>query len=210
MASINWKKEIQPLIKKYKGKKHPLDYNNTYELLVSVVLSAQDSDRHINKIAPELFSVFPDMKALAKADAESLHKYISDVRNFGNKTKWLLELASTVKENKNIPTTLEALTELPGIGRKSANVILREMGLPAEGIIVDLHVVRVAPRLGIAKGTDPKKLEKQIMETLDEKDWGEVGMAISFLGRETCRPSNPKCTECVMQNVCEFYASSQK
>ena len=210
MASIDWKKEIQPLIKKYKGKKHPLDYNNPYELLVSVVLSAQDSDRHINKIGPELFSVFPDMKALAKADAESLHKYISDVRNFGNKTKWLLELASTVKENKNIPTTLEALTELPGIGRKSANVILREMGLPAEGIIVDLHVVRVAPRLSIAKGTDPKKLEKQMMETLDKKDWGEVGMAISFLGRETCRPSNPKCTECVMQKVCEFYASSQK
>lgn len=210
MASTDWKKEIQPLIKKYKGKKHPLDYNNPYELLVSVILSAQDSDRHINKIAPELFSVFPDMKALAKADAESLHKHISDVRNFGNKTKWLLELASTVKENKNIPTNLEALTELPGIGRKSANVILREMGLPAEGIIVDLHVVRVAPRLGIAKGTDPKKLEKQMMDTLDKKDWGEVGMAISFLGRETCRPSNPKCTECVMQKVCEFYASSQK
>lgn len=207
--AVDWKKEFQPLIKKYKGKKHPLDYNNHYELLVSVVLSAQDSDRHINKIAPELFAAYPDMKALAKADGESLHKYISDVRNFGNKTKWLLELAATVKDNKNIPTNLEALTELPGIGRKSANVILREMGLPAEGIIVDLHVVRVAPRLGIAKGTDPKKIEKQLMETLDQKDWGEAGMAISFLGRETCRPTNPKCNECVMQKVCEFYASQQ-
>ena len=209
MASVNWKKEIQPLIKKYKGKKHPLEYNNYYELIVAVVLSAQDSDRHINKLAPELFSAFPDMKALAKADAESLLPYINDVRNFGNKTKWLLALAAEIKDNKNIPTTLEALTALPGIGRKSANVILREMGLPAEGIIVDLHVVRVAPRLGIAKGTDPKKLEKQMMEILDPKDWGEVGMAISFLGRETCRPTNPKCTECVMQNVCEYYAESK-
>lgn len=209
MASIDWKKEIQPLIKKYKGKKHPLNYNNHYELLVSVVLSAQDSDRHINQIAPELFAAFPDMKALAKADAESLHKYISDVRNFGNKTKWLLELGATIKDNKNIPTNLESLTELPGIGRKSANVILREMGLPAEGIIVDLHVVRVAPRLGIAKGTDPKKLEKQMMEVLPPKDWGEAGMAISFLGREICRPSNPKCGDCVMNNVCEFYASQK-
>lgn len=207
--AVDWKKEFQPLIKKYKGKKHPLDYSNHYELIVMVVLSAQDSDRHINKIAPELFAVYPDMKSLAKADAESLHKYISDVRNFGNKTKWLLELANTVKENKNIPTNLEALTELPGIGRKSANVILREMGLPAEGIIVDLHVVRVAPRLGVAKGTDPKKLEKQLMEALDQKDWGEAGMAISFLGREICRPTNPKCSECVMQKVCEFYASQQ-
>jgi endonuclease-3 len=207
--AIDWKKEFQPLIKKYKGKKHPLDYNNHYELLVMVVLSAQDSDRHINKIAPEFFAAYPDMKALAKADAESLHKHISDVRNFGNKTKWLLELAATVKDNKNIPTNLESLTELPGIGRKSANVILREMGFPAEGIIVDLHVVRVAPRLGIAKGTDPKKIEKQLMETLDQKDWGEAGMAISFLGRETCRPTNPKCNECVVQKVCEFYASQQ-
>lgn len=210
MATIQWKKEIQPLIKKYKGKKHPLDYGNFYELMVMVVLSAQDSDRHINKLAPELFAAFPDMKALAKADAESLHKHISGVRNFGNKTKWLLALATEIKDNKNIPTTLESLTALPGIGRKSANVILREMGLPAEGIIVDLHVVRVAPRLGIATGTDPKKLEKQLIETLDAKDWGEVGMAISFLGREICRPTNPKCAECVMNKVCEYYAESKE
>jgi len=70
--------------------------------------------------------------------------------------------------------------------------------------------VRVAPRLGIAKGTDPKKLEKQMMEVLDQQDWGEAGMAISFLGRETCRPTNPKCPECVLQKVCEYYAESQK
>lgn len=210
MPSINWKKEIRPLIKQYKGKKHPLEYRNFYELMVMVVLSAQDSDRHINKLAPELFAAFPDMKALAKADAESLQKYISGVRNFGNKTTWLLGLAAEIKDNKKIPTNLESLTALPGIGRKSANVILREMGLPAEGIIVDLHVVRVAPRLGIAKGTDPKKLEKLMMETLDAKDWGEVGMAISFLGREICRPSKPKCAQCVMSKVCEYFAESKK
>lgn len=206
MTAVNWKKEIQPLIKKYKGKKHPLDYNNNhYHLLVMVVLSAQDSDRHINQIAPELFKAFPDMKALAKADPESLFPYINKVRNFGNKAKWLLELARTIKEDKNIPATLEELTALPGIGRKSANVIMREMGVKAAGIIVDLHVVRVAPRLGIATGTDPKKIEKQMMEALDPADWGEAGMAISFLGRETCRPTNPKHSECVMKDVCAYY-----
>jgi endonuclease-3 len=210
MASINWQKEIQPLIKKYKGKRHPLEYNNTYELVVMVVLSAQDSDRNINKIAPELFKTFPDMKSLSKASAESLFPFISKVRNFGNKTKWLLEIASTLKADKNIPTTLEQLTALPGIGRKSANVIMREAGVKAEGIIVDLHVVRVAPRLGVATGTDPKKLEKQMMALLDPKDWGETGMAMSFLGREICRPTNPKCPECVMNRVCEFYKSLQK
>lgn len=209
MTSVNWQKEIQPLLKKHKGKKHPLDYNNVYELLVMVILSAQDSDRNINKLAPDLFKAFPDMKALAKADAESLSPFISKVRNFGNKTKWLLSLAAQIKDDQNIPTALEALIELPGIGRKSANVIMRESGVKAEGIIVDLHVVRVAPRLGMATGTDPKKIEKQLMEVIDPKDWGEAGMAISFLGRETCRPGNPKCTECVMNRVCQFYKQAK-
>ena len=210
MANHNWQKEIQPLIKKYKGKKHPLNYTNLYELLVSVVLSAQDSDRNINKLAPELFKAYPDMKSLSKADAESLFPFISKVRNFRNKTKWLLELSGRIKENKNIPTSLEGLTDLPGIGRKSANVIMREVGIKAEGIIVDLHVVRVAPRLGIATGSDPKKLEKQMMELLLPKDWGEVGMAISFLGREICRPKNPKCPECVMNKVCTYFKENNK
>jgi endonuclease III len=205
MAQVNWQKEFQPLIKQYKDKKHPLDYTNTYQLVVMVVLSAQDSDRNINKIAPEFFKVFPDLQSLSTANAEMVYPLVSKVRNFGNKTKWLLEIAATLKHDKNIPKTMEGLTALPGIGRKSANVIMRESGVPAEGIIVDLHVVRVAPRIGVASGTDPKKIEKQLMEVIDPKDWGEVGMAISFLGRETCRPSHPKHDECVMSKVCAFY-----
>ncbi|MBS1490707.1 MAG: endonuclease III [Bacteroidetes bacterium] len=210
MAAPDWKKEILPLIKKYKGKKHPLEYHNFFELMVMVVLSAQDSDRHINQLAPAFFADYPDMKALAKADAQSLQHHLSKVRNFANKIKWLLAMAAEIKEDKNIPTTLETLTSLPGIGRKSANVILREMGLPAEGIIVDLHVVRVAPRLGIAQGTDPKKLEKQMMDMLDQKYWGDAGMAISFLGRETCRPTNPQCNTCVMNKACQYFLNSKK
>jgi len=209
MASHDWQKEMQPLIKKYKGKRHPLDYRNNYELIVAVVLSAQDSDRNINKLAPAFFEAFPDMKSLARAEEESVLALVNKVRSSRKKTKWLLEIATKLKEDKNIPTTLEALTELPGIGRKSANVIKREMGAKAEGIIVDLHVVRVAPRFGIAQGTDPKKLEKQMMDLLDPKDWGEAGMAISFLGREICRPTNPKCSECVMNTVCEYYKTNK-
>jgi endonuclease-3 len=207
MASRNWQKDIQPLIKKYKGKKFPLDYHNTYELVIMVILAAQDSDAHINKVAPELFKVFPDMKALATGTKETMFPILSKVRNFANKTKWLIALANEIKEDKNIPLTMDELTALPGIGRKSANVIMRESGVKAEGVIVDLHVVRVAPRLGIATGTDPKKIEKQIMEVLDQKDWGEAGMAISFLGREICRPSKPKHAECVMKDVCAYYKS---
>lgn len=205
LPAVDWQKEIQPLLEKYKGKRHPLEYHNLYELIVMVVLSAQDSDRNINKIAPELFKVFPDLTALSQATAEAVYAYVSKVRNFRNKTKWLLQIAGSLKENANIPTALEELTALPGIGRKSANVIMRESGVKAEGIIVDLHVVRVAPRLGIASGTDPKKIEQQLMAALDPKDWGEAGMAISFLGREICRPTNPKHADCVMNKVCMHY-----
>ncbi|MBL7745307.1 MAG: endonuclease III [Chitinophagaceae bacterium] len=202
-AKTNWPDAIQPLLKKYKSKQHPLEYKNVYQLVVMVILSAQDSDRNINNLAPELFKAFPDMKALSKATAETLQPFISKVRNFGNKTGWLLALAQTIKDDKNIPLTHEGLTQLKGIGRKSANVILREAGKPAEGVIVDLHVVRVAPRLGIATGTDANKIEKQLMEVLPQKDW-DAGMAMSFLGREICRPT-PKCSECLMKGVCEYY-----
>lgn len=202
-SKINWPEAIKPLLKKYKGKKHPLDYRNNYELLVGVILSAQDSDKHINQLAPELFKAFPNMEALSRATPETLFPFIGKVRNFGNKTKWLIELAQKIKKDSNIPHTIEGLTVLPGIGRKSANVIMREAGVAPEGVIVDLHVVRVAPRLGIASGTDPKKIEKQIMETLPKNEW-DAGMAMSFLGREICRPQ-PKCEECLMNTVCAYY-----
>lgn len=209
MSKTNWSHALEPLLKKYKGKKHPLDYKNLYQLVVVVILSAQDSDKHINELSPAFFKAFPDMKSLSKANEEALFPFISHVRNFGNKSKWMIKLAEIVKEDKKIPLTMEELIKLPGIGRKSANVIMRGAGVKAEGVIVDLHVVRVAPRLGIATGTDPKKIEQQIMNQIPQKDWGEIGMAISFLGRETCRPSNPKHHECVVNKNCAYFKSLQ-
>lgn len=206
-TKTNWPEAIKPLLKKYKGKQHPLEYKNTYQLVVMVVLSAQDSDRNINSLAPKLFEAYPNMQALTKATEETLFPFISKVRNFGNKAKWLTGIAEKIKKDSNIPDRLDALVELPGIGRKSACVILRESGKPAEGVIVDLHVVRVAPRLGIATGTDPKKIEKQIMEILPQTQW-DAGMAMSFLGREICRPK-PKCEECLMNKVCAYYNANK-
>jgi len=206
---VDWAQAIKPLLKKYKGKKHPLEYKNIYQLLVMVVLSAQDSDKHINSLASELFKIFPDMGSLSITTPEMLYPYIGKVRNFGNKAKWLTAIAKQIKKDKNIPVTMEGLTALPGIGRKSANVIMREAGVKAEGVMVDLHVVRVAQRLGIATSSDPKKIEQQIMEVIPQSDWGETGMAISFLGRETCRPSHPQHEECVMSSVCEYYIQTK-
>lgn len=185
--------------------KHPLEYKNTYQLLVMVVLAAQDSDKHINQVAPEFFKVFPNMKALSKATPEQLMLHLSKVRNYRNKSNWLLKIAQAVKKDSDIPLDMEELVELPGIGRKSANVIRRESKLPPEGVMVDLHTVRVAPRLGMVTSADPKKIEQQLMELLPQKDW-DVGMCLSFHGREICRPK-PLCESCFMRKVCAYYKS---
>ena len=201
----NWETKLKPILKKYKGKRHPLDYQNTYQLLVMVVLSAQDSDANINKIAPALFEKFPTLKSLSKTDNETFIPYINKVRNYPTKAGWLLEIAQTIKNDEDIPTTMQGLTALKGIGRKSANVILRETGKPAEGIIADLHVIRVAPRIGIIKESkDGNKVEKDLMQVLPKSIWSEIGMAISFLGREICRPK-PKCEECLLADICHYY-----
>lgn len=201
----DWEAKLKPILKQYKGKKHPLEYHNTYQLLVMVVLSAQDSDANINKIAPALFEKFPTLKSLSKADVEDFIPYISKVRNYPTKANWLLEIAKTIKNDDDIPLTMQGLTALKGIGRKSANVILRETGQPAEGIIADLHVIRVAPRIGIIKESkDGNKVEKDLMQVLPKSIWSEIGMAISFLGREICRPK-PKCEECLLADICHYY-----
>ncbi|MFA5328857.1 MAG: endonuclease III [Prolixibacteraceae bacterium] len=208
-----WIQALEPLFAQYGKLKHPLDYQNRYQLVAMVVLSAQDSDRHINELAPKFFAVYPTMNSLSHATTEDLQQLIGSVRNWGNKAKWLMQIAQAVGEDENIPHTLEGLTKLPGLGRKSANVIIRESGDNAEGIIVDLHVLRVAPRLGIADEKDaakPEKIEKQIMAVIPQESWNEAGMSISFLGREICRPTNPKCVECLMNTVCKYYNELKK
>ena len=203
--TTDWAQKLQPIVDLYKNKKHPLDYENLYQLMIMVILSAQDSDANINKVAPQLFAAFPDLESLSVSNADALIPHITKVRNFGTKANWIIEIAQTLKTDNNIPTSLPELVALKGIGRKSANVIMREMKAPAEGIIADLHVIRVAPRIGvITEAKDGNKVEKLLMEALPKAIWGEIGMAISFLGRETCRPTNPKCSQCPIQNDCQY------
>lgn len=203
-AQPQWSKAILPLIKKYKGKKHPLEYKNNHQLMMMVLLSARSSDAYINKIAPGFFAAYPDLKALQKAAPEKILPLIKGVPGGAKKISWMIAIAKELKGAKDIPLTMDELVVLPGIGRKSANVIMREAGVSAAGVMVDLHVVRVAQRLGIAKSSDPKIIEEEIMRRVKEKDWGEAGMAMTFLGREICRP-RPLCPECLMRPVCEFY-----
>ena len=204
---MDWNRALKPLFQKYRGRKHPLEFKNPYQLLVMVVLSAHDSDRNINALAPALFEKFPSMQDLAGARPARLYPFIRGVTNFRNKAKWLTETAKKVRDDHDIPQTLEELIQYPGIGRKSANVIMSQMKVPAEGVIVDLHTIRVAPRIGIASGTNPEKIEKQLMAAVAPKNWHVLGMSLTYLGREICRPTNPKCSECVMNKVCRYYNS---
>ena len=200
----NWDHLLQPLYQTYGSRKHPLDRKNRFQLLVMVLLSAQDSDAHINALAPDFFRKYPTMKELSASSAADIATSIKSVSNCANKAKWQDALAKEIGTDDNIPRSLAALRDLPGIGRKSANVIIRESGNEAEGIIVDLHVVRVAPRLGISHAKTPVKIEADLMETLPQENWGRAGMALSFLGREICRPSQPHCASCMVKEACEW------
>jgi len=204
--AVNWPEAIQPLLDKYEHAPHPLHAKNLYQFMVMVVLAAQTTDAIVNQAAPGLFKAVPDMKALSAATPESLIPLLTKVRNFRNKAKWLTAIGRELKTDDRIPRSMAALTHLPGIGRKSANVLLRQAGLPPEGIVVDVHVLRVAPRLGIASGEDATKIEKELMAVLPPRQW-DAGMAMSFLGREICRPA-PECSRCLMNAVCAFYHSN--
>lgn len=201
-AAINWPEAVKPLLKKYKKYPHPLNGENAYQYIVMVLLAAQTNDILINNIAPELFKAFPTLESMAGATPEALYPYISKVINYRNKAKWLTAIAAELKEDSKIPLNMDALVKLPGIGRKSANVILREAGKPPAGIMVDLHTIRVAQRLQLATESDGPKMEAHLMQIFPVKQW-EIGMALSFHGREICRPK-PMCGVCIMRKICPY------
>ena len=200
----NRAEDLKPLFLKYENRKHPLNYENQYQFLVMIMLAAQTTDNLINKIAPAFFKAFPSVSDLKKSTPEDLYPYISSVISFRKKAVWLVEMAKIIGDDNKIPVTIKELTRLPGVGRKTANAIIRESGGVAEGVMVDLHVVRVAPRIGIVADGKPDKIEKQLMEAMPQETWNELGMALSFHGREICRPK-PLCGECIVRSVCNYY-----
>jgi len=209
-SALDWASALQPLFKKYRGRKHPLNYHNLYELIVLVVLSSQMTDDRINTLAPDFFKRYPTLKRLADAKPEDMYDIIRSVRGSKKKAKWLVDIARNVGDDAKLPRTMEGLTSLAGIGRKSANVIIRESGGKAEGVIVDLHVIRVVPRLGITNEEKPDKIEQRLMDIVPQEQWNDAGMSFSFLGRELCRPTDPRCQDCLLNSVCQYYRASHR
>jgi endonuclease-3 len=205
----NWSILLEPLILSYKGQRHPLHYKNSYELIVMVILAAQDSDENVNRLTIPFFEMYPNWLSLMSINASDLYPLLDSITNFKNKANWIIALAKEL-HNKDLPTTISSLTRYRGIGRKSAHVILKELGYNPNGIMVDLHVLRVAPRLGIVRDLkDADIMEQQLLLKLDSSTWSEIGMAISFQGRLICRPI-PNCKSCQINTICDYFINEGK
>ncbi len=181
-----------------------LDHRNAYELLVATILAAQSSDRQINTITPALFARYPDAAALAAAEPAELEPMIFSSGFYRMKAKSLLGMARAVVERfgGEIPRTMAQLVELPGVGRKTANVVLGSAFGVNEGIVVDLHVARVAPRLGLTAETDPVKIERDLMAVIPRADWSVFAHRLIWHGRRVCFPSEPDCEHCGLAPLC--------
>jgi len=196
---------ILPLLKKmYPKAKCSLDYKNPFQLLIATILSAQCTDERVNKVTPDLFKKYPSVKALAAADQNELEKDIQSTGFFRNKAKSLRGMAAAIVEQHQgqVPQTMEELTHLPGVGRKTANVVLGNAFSISEGVVVDTHVARVAARLGLTKETDPVKIEKDLTQVVAREEWTLFSHLLIFHGREICQARKPKCSICPLLPHC--------
>jgi endonuclease-3 len=191
-------------------KQHPnadteLHYTTPYELLVATILSAQCTDERVNQVTPALFKRYPDARALARATTDDLEPQIQSTGFFRAKSKSLSGMARAVTERHGgeIPRTMDELTELPGVGRKTANVVLgHALGVP--GLPVDRHVLRVSNRIGIAKGDDPEVVEAQLCAAMPKDKWTRTSDTLILHGRRICKP-RPLCDQCAVRDECDYY-----
>lgn len=182
-----------------------LHYKNAFELLTATMLSAQSTDARVNLVTPALFKRYPNARALAKATVEELEPQIHSTGFFRAKSKALLGMAQAlVKEHGGaVPRALDALVELPGVGRKTANVVLgHALGVP--GLAVDRHVLRVANRIGIAESDDPVVVEQQLSAAMPPTRWTRTSDTLILHGRRICRPK-PLCDQCAVGDDCEYH-----
>ena len=195
----------------YPDAKPALHYRNPFELLVAVILSAQCTDVKVNAVTPALFKAYPDAPALAKADPLEVEAYIRTCGLYHNKAKNLVAMANILLEQYDgeVPADHEKLTQLPGVGRKTANVVM-SCAFGADAIAVDTHVFRVSNRLGLADAGDVLKTEKQLMENIPREKWSLAHHWIIFHGRRVCAARKPDCENCTLRSWCEYANGNPK
>ncbi len=181
-----------------------LDHRNPYELTVATILSAQCTDARVNKVTPALFDRYPDPESLAGARQEDVEELVHSTGFFRNKAKNLIGMADAVVDEHGgeIPRTMEELSALPGVGRKTANVVLGNAFGIDEGVVVDTHVKRLAKRMGLTRETSPVKVERDLVKIFPRERWTLLSHLLIFHGREVCDARNPRCERCVVSDLC--------
>jgi endonuclease III len=181
-----------------------LNFSTPFELVVAVVLSAQERDAKVNEVTKELFKKFSTPQQFVNASLEEIEKEISSVSFYKNKAKYIKEISQILVEKYGgeVPKSIEELEELPGIGRKSANMILYNAFGINEGIAVDRHVLRVSQRLGLTKQQKPEKAEQELMKLVPKDQWGKFSNLLILLGRYICTAQKPKHSECPLYDLC--------
>ncbi len=203
---------IERLEKEY-GKAHiALEYNDPFQLLVAVILSAQCTDVRVNMITPVLFERFPGPEEMAKADVKEIEEIIRSCGFFRNKAKNIKAAAEMIMERfgGKVPDNMQDLLKLPGVARKTANVVLFNAYGVIEGIAVDTHVKRLAKRLGLTRETDPVKIERDLMKKIPKKLWGRITYLLIDHGRKVCKARKPQCETCILNDLCPHYLSAKK
>jgi len=184
-----------------------LHFSDPYQLLVATILSAQSTDRRVNEVTPALFARYPDAAALAKARQTRLESQIRSTGFFRTKARSLIGMArALVRDHQGVvPADMDALVKLPGVGRKTANVVLgHALGVP--GLPVDRHVIRVANRIGLVASDDPESIEQQLCARLPSERWTRASDTLILHGRRVCRPK-PLCHQCVVREMCAYYST---
>jgi endonuclease-3 len=181
-----------------------LDHETPLQLLMATILSAQCTDKRVNMVTPLLFTTYPTAQSLADAPQEKLEELIKSTGFFRNKAKSLIGLGKALVERHNgeVPESMEELVRLPGVGRKTANVILGNAFRKNEGVVVDTHVGRLSVRLGLTKETDPVKVEQELMPLFPQDEWAMLAHVLIFHGRRVCDARAPKCEICVLNAIC--------
>lgn len=198
---------LETLIQQYPDAECSLNFRNHYELVVAVQLSAQATDAGVNRITPRLFSVLPDWEALARADRHLVEELIFQTGFYRQKAKNLQGCAQMMIDEfgGKLPQDMKLLVKLPGVGRKTANVVFLEAFGFAQGIAVDTHVLRISKRLGLTKKTEASAVEKELLKLLPKKYWADANHVIIFFGRDICTARKPKCDQCPLAPVCPFF-----
>ena len=192
------------LRKEYPDAKCELDSHDAFELAAATILSAQCTDKRVNMVTPALFARYPDARALAAANQADVEEIIKSTGFFRNKAKSLIGMAKAVTAHHGgeIPRTMEELVVLPGIGRKTANVVLGNAFGLNEGVVVDTHVARLSKRLGLTRQSDPVKIERALMPLFPQSSWGLLSHLLIWHGRRVCDAKKPRCAECVLRRIC--------